>query len=89
MLTILVPTPGIGEIPDATLSCLLEHKDLGIHSEMFSDGILPLIANGAVTNSKKRIHTGKAVGSFAVGSQKLYDFMNDNPTLCKNSFTDY
>ncbi|XP_033642671.1 4-hydroxybutyrate coenzyme A transferase-like [Asterias rubens] len=72
---------GIGEIPDATLSCLLEHKDLGIHSEMFSDGILPLIANGAVTNSKKRIHTGKAVGSFAVGSQKLYDFMNDNPTL--------
>ncbi|XP_038060988.1 4-hydroxybutyrate coenzyme A transferase-like [Patiria miniata] len=72
---------GIGAIPDATMSCLTQHKDLGLHTEMFSSGILPLVKKGVITNTKKRIHQGKIVGSFAVGSQEMYDFMDDNQTL--------
>ncbi|XP_022085523.1 uncharacterized protein LOC110976507 [Acanthaster planci] len=72
---------GIGAIPDATLACLTQHKDLGLHTEMFSSGILPLVKKGIITNTKKRIHAGKTVGSFAVGSQEMYNFMHDNQTL--------
>lgn len=72
---------GIGAIPDATLSCLGDRKNLGIHTEMFSDGVLPLIEQGVITNQNKRKHRGKIVTTFAMGSQKLYDFINDNPQV--------
>ncbi len=72
---------GIGSIPDAVLASLDNHKDLGIHTEMFSDGIIPLLEKGIVNNARKKIHPGKIVGSFTVGSRKLYDFMDDNPVI--------
>lgn len=72
---------GIGNIPDAVLASLSDHKNLGIHSEMFSDGLIPLIDSGVVNNSKKQIHPGKVVGSFAMGTRKLYDYMDDNPLI--------
>ena len=72
---------GIGAIPDATLRCLGNHKDLGIHTEMFSDGVLPLVERGVINNSRKRKHRGKIVTTFAMGSQKLYDFVHDNPLV--------
>ncbi|CAG0915744.1 unnamed protein product [Notodromas monacha] len=70
---------GIGSIPDAVLASLLNHKDLGVHSEMFSDGIIPLVENGNITNSLKALQPGKIVGAFAVGTRKLFDFMHNNP----------
>lgn len=69
---------GIGAIPDATLSCLGNHRDLGIHTEMFSDGVLPLVESGVINNSRKRKHRGRIVTTFAMGSQSLYDFVDDN-----------
>ncbi|AVI64414.1 4-hydroxybutyrate CoA-transferase [Shewanella sp. WE21] len=72
---------GIGAIPDAVLSCLTEHKDLGVHTELFSDGILQLVEKGVINNSKKRFYPGKLVTGFALGSQKLYDYVDDNPAV--------
>lgn len=72
---------GIGSIPNAVLNNLGNHKNLGIHTEMFTDGILPLIDKGVVTGEKKKVKTGKIVTCFAVGSQKLYDFVDDNPLV--------
>ncbi|MFT4606032.1 MAG: 4-hydroxybutyrate CoA-transferase [Rhodothermales bacterium] len=72
---------GIGAIPDAVLAALTGHKDLGIHTEMFSDGVIPLIESGVITGSKKRTHPRKIVASFLVGSQKLYDYVDDNPQV--------
>lgn len=72
---------GIGAIPDAVLSCLHNHKDLGIHTEMFSDGIIPLVQKGIITNNYKKKHKGKIVTSFCIGSGKLYDFVDDNPEV--------
>jgi 4-hydroxybutyrate CoA-transferase len=72
---------GIGAIPNAVLSCLGNHKDLGIHSEMFSDGILPLVENGVITGKYKKKHPGMIVGSFVIGTKKLYDFIDDNPMV--------
>ncbi|KAH0558094.1 4-hydroxybutyrate coenzyme A transferase [Cotesia glomerata] len=72
---------GIGSIPDAVLAQLKNHKNLGIHSEMFSDGVVDLVNIGCITNNKKSIHRGRIVGSFCVGSQKLYDFMHNNPFI--------
>lgn len=72
---------GIGAIPDAVLSCLHNHKDLGIHTEMFSDGVIPLVEKGIITNKYKKKHTDKIVTGFAVGTQKLYDFVDDNPQV--------
>ncbi len=72
---------GIGSIPDAVLSALHTHKDLGIHSEMISDGILPLVEKGVITNKYKRKHRGKIVTGFALGTKKLYDFIDDNPQV--------
>ena len=72
---------GIGSIPNAVLNNLGNHKHLGIHTEMFTDGILPLIESGVVTGEKKKVKTGKIVTCFAVGSQKLYDFVDDNPLV--------
>lgn len=72
---------GIGNIPNAVLHNLSNHKRLGIHTEMFSDGILPLVEKGIITGEEKEIKTGKIVTCFAVGSQKLYDFIDDNPLV--------
>lgn len=70
---------GIGSIPDQVLKNLSSHKNLGIHTEMFSDGILPLIESGVINNTKKKLNVGKSVTSFITGTRKLYDFVNDNP----------
>ncbi|TAI47115.1 acetyl-CoA hydrolase/transferase family protein [Flagellimonas allohymeniacidonis] len=70
---------GIGNIPNAVLSNLGNHKNLGIHTEMFSDGVLPLIEKGVINGAEKKVKMGKIVSCFAVGSQKLYDFIDDNP----------
>nr|CAA6830503.1 MAG: 4-hydroxybutyrate coenzyme A transferase [uncultured Thiotrichaceae bacterium] len=72
---------GIGSIPDAVLSCLQGHQDLGIHTEMFSNGVLPLIEQGVINNSRKVIQNGKLVTGFVVGSKELYDFVDDNPEV--------
>ncbi|MBS1911376.1 MAG: acetyl-CoA hydrolase/transferase family protein [Bacteroidetes bacterium] len=72
---------GIGAIPDAALAALTGHKDLGVHSEMFSDGLLDLVARGNVNGRAKRKHPCKIVGTFVVGSRRLYDFVDDNPEV--------
>lgn len=72
---------GIGNIPDAVLNALHNHKDLGIHSEMFANGVVDLVAKGCVTNDKKTIHRGRIVGSFLIGTKKLYDFVDNNPFI--------
>ena len=72
---------GIGGIPNVVLSNLTNHKRLGIHTEMFSDGILPLVEKGVITGEEKEIKTGKLVTCFAVGSPKLYDYVDDNPLV--------
>ncbi len=72
---------GIGAIPDAVLQALADRRDLGIHTEMFSDGVLDLIENGAITGARKAIDQGKIVASFVVGSRRLLDFIDDNPLV--------
>jgi 4-hydroxybutyrate CoA-transferase len=72
---------GIGTIPDATLAALGDHHRLGIHTEMLSDGIVDLVEKGVVTGEKKRFHPGKIVAGFALGTRRLYDFMDDNPLV--------
>jgi len=72
---------GIGGIPNAVLAQLHHHKDLGIHSEMFSDGILPLVEKGIITGKYKSIDRGKMTACFLTGSKKLYDFVHDNPQV--------
>jgi acetyl-CoA hydrolase len=70
---------GIGGIPNAVLQSLFHKRDLGIHTEMVSDGILPLIEAGVITNQKKGLHRGKIITGFVMGTRRLYDFVNDNP----------
>ena len=72
---------GIGAIPDAVLSLLGNHKDLGIHTELFSDGIIDLIARGVITGERKTLHPGKVIAGFVLGTQRLYDFIHDNPVI--------
>lgn len=72
---------GIGAVPDAVLLFLKGKKDLGIHSEMFSDGVVELVEAGVITNAKKSLHPGKFVVSFLMGTKKLYDFVNNNPDV--------
>lgn len=72
---------GIGQIPDAVLRYLGDRRDLGVHTEMFSDGVLPLIESGVITNARKTLHRGKMVASFVLGSRVLYDFIDDNPMV--------
>ncbi len=72
---------GIGKIPDAVLAALSNHHDLGVHSEMFSDGVMDLVEAGVITGRKKTLLPGKAVTSFLMGSQKLYDWVDDNPVV--------
>jgi acyl-CoA hydrolase len=72
---------GIGTIPDAVLKSLQSHKDLGVHTEMLSDGIIDLVERDIINNAKKRIHPYKSVTGFAVGTRRLYDYVNDNPAF--------
>jgi 4-hydroxybutyrate CoA-transferase len=72
---------GIGAIPDAVLKHLYEKKDLGIHTEMFSDGVIDLVDAGVLTNSRKTLHTGKIIAGFILGTQKLYEWVDDNPLI--------
>jgi acetyl-CoA hydrolase len=70
---------GIGGIPDAVLRQLTGHKNLGVHTELFSDGVMEMIERGVITNAMKSIHPGKVVAGFTLGTRKLYDYVNDNP----------
>lgn len=72
---------GIGAIPDSVLSFLTNHKDLGVHTEMFSDGVIPLVKSGVITNKYKKKHRGKIATGFVLGTRKLYDFVDDNPQV--------
>jgi acyl-CoA hydrolase len=72
---------GIGAIPNAVLAQLGNHKNLGIHTEMFADGVLPLVEKGVINGANKSIDKGKMVATFLMGSQKCYDFIDDNPMV--------
>ena len=72
---------GIGTIPDAVLKSLTNHKNLGVHTEMCSDGIIDLVESDVINNLKKRIHPNKTVTGFAVGTKRLYDYVDDNPSF--------
>jgi acyl-CoA hydrolase len=72
---------GIGGIPDQVLKNLIHHKNLGLHTEMLSDGVIPLIESGVINNSQKKLNRGRSVTAFMAGTRKLYDFVNDNPAL--------
>jgi len=72
---------GIGNIPDQVLKNLIHHKNLGIHTEMLSDGVIPLLESGVINNSRKKLNVGKTVTSFMAGTRKLYDFVDDNPQI--------
>lgn len=72
---------GIGTIPDQVLKNLGNHKNLGLHTEMFSDGIIPLLEKGIINNSQKKLNTGLSVTSFLLGTRRLYDFVDNNPSI--------
>ncbi len=72
---------GIGAIPNAVLACLTGHKNLGVHSEMFSDGVIDLVQSGVITGTQKAVGKGKLVAGFLVGTRRLYDFVDDNPGI--------
>lgn len=72
---------GIGTIPDAVLQSLTNHKELGVHTEMFSDGLIPLVEKGIITNEHKKVRRGNIVTTFTMGTRKVYDFVNDNPNV--------
>jgi acetyl-CoA hydrolase len=72
---------GIGAIPDAVLHYLIDKKDLGVHTELFSDGVIDLVNAGVLTGSQKSIHPGKIIAGFVIGSKELYDWVDDNPLI--------
>ncbi len=72
---------GIGAIPEAVLKYLFDKKDLGIHTEMFSDGVIKLVESGVINNEKKTLHPGKIIVSFVLGTKKLFDFVDNDPFL--------
>ncbi|WP_428331488.1 acetyl-CoA hydrolase/transferase family protein [Mucilaginibacter sp.] len=72
---------GIGNIPDLVLKNLIHHKNLGIHTEMLSDGVIPLIQSGVINNSQKKLNIGRSVTAFMGGTRKLYDFVDDNQAI--------
>ncbi len=72
---------GIGAIPNAVLARLGNKHDLGVHTEMFSDGLIPLVEGGVITNAKKKVHAGRIVTSFVSGTRKVFDFVDDNQTV--------
>ena len=79
---------GIGAVPDAVLRLLTDHRDLGIHTELFSDGVIDLVERGVLNCRAKTLHPGKIVAGFVLGTQRLYDFINDNP-ICEFHPTEY
>ena len=79
---------GIGAVPDAVLSHLYDKKDLGIHTELFSDGVIDLVEAGILTNAKKTLHPGKIIAGFILGTKRLYDWVHNNP-LCEFLRTEY
>jgi 4-hydroxybutyrate CoA-transferase len=72
---------GIGAIPDAVLKYLFQKKDLGVHSELFSDGVIDLVEAGVLTNARKTLHPGKIVSGFVLGTKRLYDWVDDNALI--------
>jgi acetyl-CoA hydrolase len=72
---------GIGAVPDAVLKHLYDKKDLGIHTELFSDGVIDLVEKGVITNAKKTIHPGKIIAGFILGTKRLYDWVHNNPLI--------
>ena len=72
---------GIGAIPDQVLQNLTNHKNLGLHTEMLSDGVIPLIESGVINNTKKKLNIGRSTTAFMAGTRKLYDFVQDNPSV--------
>ena len=72
---------GIGAIPDAVLKYLYEKKDLGVHSELFSDGVIDLVEAGVITNARKSLHRGKIAAGFVIGTRRLYKWVDDNPLI--------
>src|SRR3989337_4075723 len=72
---------GIGAIPDAVLKYLYEKKDLRVHSELFSDGVIDLVEAGVLTNARKTLHPGKIVAGFMLGTHRLYAWADDNPLI--------
>jgi 4-hydroxybutyrate CoA-transferase len=72
---------GIGAIPDAVLNFLYEKQDLGIHTELFSDGVIELVDAGVLTNARKSLHPGKIIAGFILGTERLYDWVDDNPLI--------
>jgi len=72
---------GIGAIPDAVLSFLYHRKDLGVHTELFSDGVIDLVNAGVITNARKTLHPGKITAGFVIGTRRLYEFIHDNPIV--------
>jgi 4-hydroxybutyrate CoA-transferase len=72
---------GIGGIPDAVLKKLFNHQHLGVHTELFSDGVVDLVEAGVITNERKTFHPGKIVAGMVLGTQRLYDFIDDNPIV--------
>ena len=79
---------GIGAIPDAVLTLLMHKKDLGIHTELFADGVIDLVEAGVLTNARKTLHPGKIVAGFILGTKRVYDWVHDNP-LCEFHPTEY
>lgn len=75
----ILGTPGL--VPDSALAALKNHKDLGVHTEMFSDGMMTLLESGVITNRYKNLYRNKTVTSFAVGSEDLISFVDDNPEV--------
>lgn len=72
---------GIGDIPQYIFEELTNHRNLGVHTEMFGDSMMPLYECGAITNSRKKEHPGKTVATFVIGTEKVFDFINDNPSV--------
>jgi acetyl-CoA hydrolase len=72
---------GIGAIPDAVLKFLYDKKDLGVHTELFSDGVIDLVDAGVLTNAQKTLHTGKIIAGFILGTQRLYKWVHNNPLI--------
>ncbi len=75
---------GIGAVPDAVLAALKGHRYLGVHTEMWSDGLLPLLECGAVDNSQKKVHPGRTVSGFVIGTKRVYEYIDDNPSVTQH-----
>ncbi|VDM49168.1 unnamed protein product [Toxocara canis] len=77
---------GIGKIPDSTLRAMKGHKDLGVHTEALADGVTHLMRRNVITNARKSTDVGKVVTTYAHGTRRLYEFIDNNPAFCRFSF---